>query len=259
MLASLCKASRFPKMRCWLRCAALLAGCAAAAAPWARRKAAPAPPALSPFSAAVEARDFRAAIKHAPAAYASARIPHLQQSSRTRPGRDRVATAGAGRVVAGSSAGCRELDRPRDRRGDAAGPSRRRRGLELESPSDGRGHRGRGLDRPRDGRGDAASRIVRGTPSDPRRYTRWWRRLLRDEPHHVAVETLLIVFLAYVLLGGKRKPKRTSEAAREGSEGGLSRRRRGRELDSPRRVGSRGGARPRRAGPEFRETAGPRS
>lgn len=40
----------------------------------------------------------------------------------------------------------------------------------------------------------------------PRVYGEWWSTLVRESPEHVAVETLLIIFVVFLLMAGKRKP-----------------------------------------------------
>ena len=38
----------------------------------------------------------------------------------------------------------------------------------------------------------------------PAAYATWWQQLLKDDPYHVFVETLLIAFLLYLLYGTRR-------------------------------------------------------
>ena len=38
----------------------------------------------------------------------------------------------------------------------------------------------------------------------PKAYATWWQQLLKDDPYHVFVETLLIAFLLYLLYGTRR-------------------------------------------------------
>jgi len=47
----------------------------------------------------------------------------------------------------------------------------------------------------------------------PLAYAAWWSKLLRESPEHVFVETLLIVFLVWVVWAGRKQRARLTKNA----------------------------------------------